>query len=154
MLRGSTTGGLLHKFIITDLCRKDGVQWHASKQLQQPMAIINHLTIDRYRAWDGAISHPRGEGYIMIPPPSPQSMDKLMAKEVEVEPSLGFQRRIQRQNLRLAQLQSIMHDYNIGAFKALTNAFSLFSPNTDPVQQTIPPVLLSYPPSDNYDDEY
>lgn len=47
-LRGGTMGGLLHRFLITDLCRKAGVQWHASEQVQQPMTIIDHLTIEKY----------------------------------------------------------------------------------------------------------
>lgn len=69
-LRGSTTGGLPHGFLIIDLCRQAGIQWHASKQLLQPMAIIDHLTVEKYNAWEGAESHPQDMDYIVVPPTS------------------------------------------------------------------------------------
>lgn len=116
------------------------VQWHASEQVQQPMTIINHMKIDRYIAWDGVVSHLQGEGYILIPSPSPPAMDEPIAEEADVEPSTNFQRRIDRQNLRLAQRQARIHEFTIGAFTELANGFSQFSPNTDPVQ--LPCLLL------------
>lgn len=64
-----------------------------------------------------------------------------MAEDVGAESSTSFQHRIQKQNLRLAQRQATMNEYNIGAFTAVADAFARFSPNTDPIQLPIPPIL-------------
>lgn len=92
----------------------------------------------------------------MVQPPSPPVADEPMAEEAEAESSTSFQRQVQRQNLRLEQRQTTMHEYNIGAFMALADAFSWFIPNIDPVQLPIQPILPAYPPSDDdgNNDEY
>lgn len=94
-MRSGTTGDLPYGFLITDLYRKVGVQWHTSEQVQQPMVIIDHLTIEKYKAWEGAISLViGGAGYIMIPPPSPQvEAESYVAPP---KPMSSFQRRMER----------------------------------------------------------
>lgn len=105
LLRGSTTGDLLHGFLITNLCHKAGVQWHSYEPIQQPMAIIYHTTINKYKAWDGAQSHPRGEGYIIIRPPSPP----VAADPMEEQPGHTTSSRVPRNDfLWLAQRQDMM----------------------------------------------
>lgn len=46
--------------------------------LQQPMPVLDHKMIMRYKVWNGGENNPRGLGFI-IPQPDPQHAPKPMA---------------------------------------------------------------------------
>lgn len=62
-LGGTTTGGIPHALIITDLCYRVGVHWTPDEILQKPMSSIDHHAIARITDWPGGVPHPRGLGY-------------------------------------------------------------------------------------------
>lgn len=65
---GGTSGGLPHPSLITTPCQQVGVQWDKEEALQAPLSPIDHSVMARYNIWAGGISHPRGLGFIIVPP--------------------------------------------------------------------------------------
>lgn len=59
-LHESTMGELPHASLITGLCRQAQVQWSANELVQPPITIIDHGIIQRYKVWEGGISHQEG----------------------------------------------------------------------------------------------
>jgi len=144
-IRAKTAVGLLHGFLITDLCRKAGVQWNPNEPSVQPTGVIDHATIARYKEWEGARSHPRGEGYIMIRQPSPPVDEEQVPPVAEEQQPPQTPR---NQFNWLAARQDLMHQYNAQAFATLAEAFSRCNPSNPPVVMPLPPVLPPYPPSE------
>lgn len=53
---GGTSDGIPH-VLITRLCSAAVVQWAASEPLQLPTNTIDHITIQKYKVWEGGVSH-------------------------------------------------------------------------------------------------
>lgn len=68
-IRSKVMSGLSHPSLITRLCKRAGVQWEKEDVTLPPMSVIDHHLISRYAVWEGAPSHPRGEGFLLVPQP-------------------------------------------------------------------------------------
>lgn len=171
-IKGGTSGGLPHPSLITGLCRQAGVKWDAEEATQPPLAAIDHSVIKKYKVWGGGTPHPRGLGFIIVPPepadePNQQSHDNPTTAAGSSGPPPNFfedirqelrnqtrridmvanqvqygLNRVERNQDSLAQRQSEMYQNCSAAFLEM---FDRMNPAGAPYQ--FPP-LSAYPPAD------
>lgn len=168
-LRGSTSGGLLHPSLITALCKVANVQVKADEILLPPMGIIDHTTISRYKVCEGATSHARGEGYLLISQPPPSRVGSSTQHSelnsssagplVDILASLTLLhqkvdvvgQRVDRQSRHIdvvAQWQDLMMQYQAEFATIVANIYSSSADEDEDMsfQFPTPPVLPLYPP--------